>query len=103
MGLVSVLITCFFRSLALLSQRKEVHYPGELAGVMITLLIGLALSLVAAIKGSRWWLIAVVASLGTVVESHEPFTVGMCSDDVSLAGGRLLAAGYDLGAASLRF
>jgi len=67
MGLVSVLITCFFWSLALLSQRKEVHYPGELAGVMITLLIELALSLVAAIKGSRWWLIAVAASLGTVV------------------------------------
>jgi len=67
MGLVSVLITCFFWSLALLSQRKEVHYPGELAGVMITLLIGLALALVAAIKGSRWWLIAVATSLGTVV------------------------------------
>ena len=66
-GLVSVLITCFFWLLATLSQRRQVHYPGELGGVMITLLIGLALSVVTAIKGSRWWLLALAASLGTVV------------------------------------
>ena len=66
-GLVSVLITCFFWLLAILSQRRQVHYPAELGGVMITLLIGLALSVVTAIKGSRWWLLALAASLGTVV------------------------------------
>ena len=34
---------------------------------MITLLIGLALSAIAAIKGSKWWFVAVAASLGTVM------------------------------------
>jgi len=66
-GLLSVVVTCVFWSLAVLSQQREIHYPGELWGVMITLLAGLALSVAAAIKGSKWWLIAVAASLGTVV------------------------------------
>jgi hypothetical protein len=74
-GLLSVLITCFFWSLVVLSQRREVHYPGELEGVMITQLVGLALSAVAAIKGSRWWLLAVAASLGTVAFVISPFTL----------------------------
>ena len=67
MGLLSVLITCLFWLLVALSLKHEVHYPGELMGVMITQLIGLALSVVAAIKGSRLWFLAVAASLGTVL------------------------------------
>jgi hypothetical protein len=56
-----------FWLLVALSLKHEVHYLGELMGVMITLLIGLALSVVAAIKGSRWWFLAVAASLGTLI------------------------------------
>jgi len=66
-GLVSVLIICLFWSLAVLSLRRDIHYPGELAGVMITLLTGLALSVVAAVKGSKWWVIAVALNLGTII------------------------------------
>jgi hypothetical protein len=67
LGLISTIIVISFWAFAAISYYREVHYPGELAGVMTTLLAALALSVAAAIKGSRWWLLAVLGSFATIV------------------------------------
>ena len=67
LGLLSVLLTLLFWLLAAISTRTRVHYPGELAGVMTSLLAAIILAGIAAARGSKWWLVAVVAALGTAV------------------------------------
>ncbi len=67
LGLGSILILGHFWTLAILAGHREVHYPGELGGVMIAVLLALAASLAAASKGSRWWSLVSFGALGTIV------------------------------------
>jgi|HubBroStandDraft_6_1064221.scaffolds.fasta_scaffold1155380_1 hypothetical protein len=67
LGSISTAIVIGFWVLVAISWRREVHYPGELGGVMATLVAALALSVAAAAKGSRWWLLAILGSLATII------------------------------------
>jgi hypothetical protein len=66
-GLVSALLTLLFWLLAALSLRTVIHFPGEVNGVIVSSLVATALAAIATAKGSRWWLLAVVAALGTLI------------------------------------
>lgn len=67
LGVVSVLILSHFWTLTIIAGHREVHYPGELGGVMIALLLALAASAAAAARGSRWWSLVSFWALGTFV------------------------------------
>jgi hypothetical protein len=67
LGIASILILSHFWTLTIIAGHREVHYPGELSGVMIAMLLALAASTAAAVKGSRWWSVASFWALGTIV------------------------------------
>jgi hypothetical protein len=67
LGLAGALVVVYFWTLAVLSSYREVHFPGELGGVMLSLLAALAASAIATVKGSRLWLLSLLAALVTIV------------------------------------
>ena len=69
LGLLSTVVLIGFWTFVLIPipPHSQLHYPGELGGVMLTLLVGLAFSLAAALKGSRWWFLAATGLLVTII------------------------------------
>jgi hypothetical protein len=66
-GLLSLVFVVHFWLLAVNPWKLGWHYPGEASGFLLATVLALTLSILAAVRGSRYWYAATTAVVITLV------------------------------------